>query len=166
MLNAAEKRLAEYENVTLINADYGQHDWQKNLQSPISSLQFDVIVSGYSIHHQPDERKRELYAELYDLLRPGGIFINMEHVASQSAWGERLYDELFMDAIYSYQQQQGNPQTRAEIADSFNNRPDKEANILAPVETQCDWLRDIGFKRVDCYQKLFELAVFGGTRPR
>ena len=39
-------------------------------------------------------------------------------------------------------------------------------NILPPVETQCDWLRDIGFKRVDCYQKLFELAVFGGTRPR
>jgi hypothetical protein len=33
-------------------------------------------------------------------------------------------------------------------------------------ETQCDWLRQNGFERVDCYQKLFELAVFGGVKPK
>jgi len=45
------------------------------------------------------------------------------------------------------------------------HRPDKAANILAPVETQCRWLRRIGFVEVDCYFKHFELAVFGGRRP-
>jgi hypothetical protein len=46
------------------------------------------------------------------------------------------------------------------------HRPDKEENILAPVEAQCDWLRELGFIDVDCYLKLFELAVFGGRRAR
>ncbi len=161
MLAAAEKRLAGYENATLIEADYGLKGWEE-----IVNGRFDVIVSGYSIHHQPDGRKRELYAELFSLLRPGGIFINIEHVASHSAWGESLYDELFIDTLHSHHQQNGTTQSRAQIAHDFYNRPDKEANILAPVETQCDWLRDISFEQVDCYQKLFELAVFGGVRPK
>jgi len=45
------------------------------------------------------------------------------------------------------------------------DRPDKSANILAPVETQYRWLRRIGFVEVDCYFKHFELAVFGERRP-
>jgi hypothetical protein len=45
------------------------------------------------------------------------------------------------------------------------HRPDKAANILAPVEAQCDWLREIGYEDVDCYFKVLELAVFGGRRP-
>ena len=127
--------------------------------------QFDVIVSGYSIHHQTDGRKRELYAELFNLLRPGGIFINIEHVASHSAWGKGVFDEMFIDALHLYHQQNGKSQSRTEIAHDFYNRPDKGANILAPVESQCEWLRQIGFEQVDCYQKLFELAVFGGVKP-
>ena len=34
-----------------------------------------------------------------------------------------------------------------------------------PSKQQCAWLRDIGFTDVDCYLKVFELAVFGGRRP-
>jgi hypothetical protein len=33
------------------------------------------------------------------------------------------------------------------------------------VEVQCQWLRQIGFGHVDCYLKIFELALFGGLRP-
>ena len=45
------------------------------------------------------------------------------------------------------------------------NRPDKDANILLPVEVQCDWLREIGYEEVDCYFRVYELAVFGGRHP-
>ena len=44
------------------------------------------------------------------------------------------------------------------------NRPDKDANILAPVEDQCVWLRNNGYENVDCYLKVMELAVFGGQK--
>ena len=43
-------------------------------------------------------------------------------------------------------------------------RLDRPANILAPVEDQCRWLREIGFRDVDCFWKYFELAIFGGVK--
>jgi tRNA (cmo5U34)-methyltransferase len=59
----------------------------------------------------------------------------------------------------------GGTKSRQEIADIFMNRPDREANILLSVDTQCDWLREIGYEEVDCYFRVYELAVFGGRRP-
>jgi len=52
-----------------------------------------------------------------------------------------------------------------ELSRTYLERPDKEENILAPVELQCSWLRDLGFADVDCFFRLFELALFGGRRP-
>lgn len=47
----------------------------------------------------------------------------------------------------------------------MNQRVDEVANILAPAYVQCAWLREIGYADVDCFLKVFELAVFGGRRP-
>jgi hypothetical protein len=54
--------------------------------------------------------------------------------------------------------------TRKEIEEIYYKRPDKLENILAPVETQCQWLRDVGLQDVDCFFKVFELALFGGRK--
>jgi SAM-dependent methyltransferase len=126
---------------------------------------FDAIVSGYAIHHLPDERKRSLYQEIYDLLTPGGIFINIEHVASPTPWLAAINDELFVDSLFAFHGRRQTGKSRDEVATEFYYRPDKVANILAPVSDQCDWLREIGFTDVDCFFKILELAVFGGRRP-
>ena len=96
----------------------------------------------------------------FGMLAPGGIFINVEHVASASQWVEALNDELFVDSLHMHHRES----SREEVARKYYDRPDKSANILAPVERQCEWLREIGFADVDCYLKVFELAVFGGRR--
>jgi len=173
MLDAARKRLANNNHATFVQLDYGQPGWQEaftlhNSKQPRVAFtihnSFDVIVSGYSIHHQPDARKKEVYTELYDLLTPGGIFLNIEHVASRTPWIEQQFDELFIDHLVAYAEQEKMGKSREQIAQEFYYRPDKAANILAPVEDQCNWLREIGFKHVDCYLKVFELAVFGGVK--
>jgi tRNA (cmo5U34)-methyltransferase len=143
--------------------DYGDPEWSRDMTGRVH---FDVIVSGFSIHHQPDARKREIYKELYDLLEPGGIFINIEHVKSATVWGERVYDELFVDQLFAYHKKADPHKTREEVAAEFYNRPDKAANILAPVETQLAWLREIGFTDVDCYSKTLELCLFAGRKAR
>jgi SAM-dependent methyltransferase len=159
MLAQAKQRLQSFaDRVTLAQADLYTPDWHQSQGS------FDVVLSGYCIHHLPDDRKRELYREIYNLLNPGGCFLNIEHVASPTPWVEELFNESLVDALYQWHQTQGGTDTREEVAKRFVYREDKKANILAPVETQCEWLRAIGFQQVDCFFKWYELAVFGGVK--
>jgi SAM-dependent methyltransferase len=161
MIEAACQEAAEQGGrATFIVQDFGAKDWTTVVVAP-----FDLVVSGFAIHHQPDERKRELYQEVFDLLKPGGLFLNQEHVASKSAWAGQVFDELFVDSLWSHHQKQGGTKTREVIANEYYYRPDKEANILAPLDVQCRWLEEIGFVDVDCFFKLFESALFGGRRP-
>src|SRR5690606_33919855 len=52
MLEAARQQLQEYAGqLVFANLDYADTDWVSQVQS---RAPFDAIVSGYSIHHQPD----------------------------------------------------------------------------------------------------------------
>lgn len=163
MLVQARERLAEYTSqLTFMSVDYSTSNWVEAVRS---EAPFDAVVSGYSIHHQPDSRKRTLYAELFNLLRPGGWFINVEHIAPAAALATRLFEAHIIEAHYTLEVENSGSKTRGQLAEAFHARPDKEANILAPLETQCAWLREIGYEEVDCYLRIYELAVFGGRRP-
>jgi tRNA (cmo5U34)-methyltransferase len=67
---------------------------EHDLGRPLPSLgPFDVVLSGFAIHHLPDGRKRSLFGEIHDLLRAGGVFVNLEVV--QCATPE-LHEEFNM----------------------------------------------------------------------
>jgi SAM-dependent methyltransferase len=115
-----------------------------NLNAPLPDLgTFDLVVSAFAIHHCSHERKRELYKEVFDIVEPGGVFANLEHVASPTP---RLHEE-FLERI-------GN--------DPADEDP---SNQLLDVETQLQWLREIGFVDVECFWKWRELALLAGHKP-
>lgn len=78
---------------------------------------------------------------------------------------EEAFDELFMDGMSEYQKQIGEEKDKEQLRELYNDPAHQKLNRLAPVEVQCNWLRTIGFSNVDCYMKIFELALFGGTKP-
>jgi ubiquinone/menaquinone biosynthesis C-methylase UbiE len=163
MIAAARRKNADIESrLEFVLEDFGRPRWTAAVghRAP-----FDVIVSGFSIHHQADARKRRVYEEVFRLLRPGGLFLNLEHVLPPSKRIESFFENMFVDSLYRFHQRKGSELTRDRVALDFYNRNDKAANILAPVEKQCQWLREIGYGDVDCYFKLFELALFGGRKP-
>ena len=163
MLDAARVRFGNSSADThFVLVDYANGGWPDLVAAPPLPQRYDVIVSGFSIHHQPDVVKRRIYTDIHDLLAPGGIFLNLEHVASASRWGEVQFEAYFIDALYRYHAPRG--KTRGQVAADFYHRPDKDANRLAPLELQLQWLREIGFLHVDCFFKLFELALFGGIK--
>ncbi len=163
MLAQAREALKEYAGqLIFLNLDYGEASWVEAVRG---KGPFDAIVSGYSIHHQPDERKRAIYEEIFSLLKPGGWFVNIEHVAAAAQLATDLFDNHLIDEYYAIEQASGGTRTRAEMADVYMKRPDKGANKLLAVDTQCAWLREIGYDEVDCYFRVYELAVFAGRRP-
>jgi SAM-dependent methyltransferase len=162
MIDAAKQK-ADALRAAFVIQDLGAKTWS---QSVSGHAPFDLVLSGLAIHHLPDERKKELYREISDLLKPGGMFLNLEHVSPQSEWAKQAFDDLFVDSLCSYHQRLGGTKTRDPVAKEWYHRPDKTENILASVEVQCRWLQEIGFVEVDCFFKLFQLALFGGKKPR
>jgi tRNA (cmo5U34)-methyltransferase len=134
MLDAARRRFQGDEKVQVI---------EHNLDHPLPDLgEFDVIVSSFAIHHCADDRKKKLYSEIYNALVPGGIFCNLEHVAPAS------------------------PELHARFLRKLGitEADEDPSNKLVSVETQIEWLREIGFANVGCHWKWLELALIGGTR--
>jgi SAM-dependent methyltransferase len=155
--------LGDTGHAQIVQADFSSSSWWDKLDS---SQAFDLIVSGFAIHHQENTRKRALYAEIYGRLSPGGVFLNLEHVASATPAVEAIAGDLFVDYLYAYHQIRHPERSRDEVATRYYSRPDKAENKLTPVEVQCDWLRQTGFLDVDCFFRVFELALFGGRKPK
>lgn len=161
MLEAARNNLSDMPQTCVLQADFSSPQWTDVVAS---YRPFDVVVSGFAIHHQSDVRKKQLYSEIFDFLAPAGIFLNLEHVASPSAAVGTLFDEFFVDHLHDFHAGSDHAGNRQEIADRYYRRPDKKENILAPVTEQCRWLQDLGYRDVDCFFKIFELALFGGRK--
>jgi SAM-dependent methyltransferase len=73
MLQRLTERFASDARVDII-----AHDCEHPLPAPGC----DAVVSSFAVHHLPHERKRRLYEEIWAVLDPGGVFCNLEHVAS------------------------------------------------------------------------------------
>jgi SAM-dependent methyltransferase len=136
MLALARERFASEDAIDVVAHDLGE-------PLPAEWGVFDLVVSSFAIHHVPDVRKRALYGEIHDRLRPGGTFLNLEHVASSTP-------ELHIAFL---------------AALGIDADDDDPSNILAPVGEQLAWLRNVGFAHVDCHWKWRELALLGGVRP-
>src|SRR3954447_9649633 len=76
MLEQAEARFAGDPRVSVVRHDLGD--------TVAFNGPFDVIVSGFAIHHVDDDRKRSLLGELREALAPGGLFANLEVVRSST----------------------------------------------------------------------------------
>ncbi len=123
-----------------------------------------MIISGYAIHDIENAEKKRLYTQIFELLNPNGIFLNLEHVLSPDEELEKLFRTLFDDGMFEYHKSIGDERLREEIIEKYHDPNHAALNRLAFVEEQCNWLRNLGFKHVDCYMKIFELALFGGVK--
>lgn len=103
--------------------------------------QFEVIVSGFAIHHLEDSAKRRLYAGAAAALAPGGAFANLDVVRSATpALHRRFLDEI--------------------------GRPDDDPeDRLSTIEEQLNWLGEAGLVDVDCLWRWRGFALLAGRKP-
>lgn len=133
MLSELHKLFGKDPGVTIVAHDFDQ---------PLPALgRFDAVVSSFAIHHVRHERKRALYGEIFEMLAPGGVFCNLEHLASPT------------------------PELHRAFLKALSWEDEDPSNKLLDLDTQLRWLREIGFGEVDCHWKWRELALFAGTKP-
>lgn len=125
---------------------------------------FDAIISGSAVQFSTDESRRALYCQAFNLLRPEGIFINLEYVASATRWTESESDDQLIEHIFGPQLRESPRGVRADVARAYYAGASCDSAAPAPLEVQCDWLRAIGFENVECFLKVQEMAMFGGQR--
>jgi SAM-dependent methyltransferase len=132
MLDRARRR---FDGVRLV--ELCEHD----LATPLPDFgPLDAVVSALAIHHLSHERKRFLFGEIHSLLRPGGVFVNLDLTTSPT------------------------PELHLRFREAIGRIDDDPADRLAGLGEQLDWLRDAGFDPVDCRFKWLELTLFVAAR--
>ena len=137
MLDRARRRFAGDPRVTVRRAD---------LARPMPRLEasgrFDVVVSGMAVHHLDDARKQTLTEEVADRLAPGGVFANLDVVAS------------------------GSPRHHAEFLRLIGRPEDDPEDRPAPIGLQLEWMRAAGLHDVDCLWRWRGFALLAGWAPQ
>lgn len=130
MIERARNRFVDDPRVAVVEHDLGR---------PLPDLgNFDVIVSGFAIHHLSHERKQSLFHEVAASLRPGGVFANLEVVRCAT------------------------PELQAEFYRRIGRPAGDPEDVLAGVHEQLQWMRTAELQQVDCFWRWRGFALLAG----
>jgi tRNA (cmo5U34)-methyltransferase len=126
-----------------------------DLRDQLPEGPFDAVVSALAIHHVEHADKRALFARVHEVLRPGGVFVNAEHVAGATQWLEQSYRRLWRQAC-----------TAAGAAEDEIAHAEQRMAMdrSADAATQLEWMARAGLRDCACFFKHLHFAVLAGWR--
>ena len=158
------------ERANLIEADLRESSWLQSVSVP-----FDAVISATALHWLASEQLATLYGHVAQVLRPGGIFLNADHVGSdfsliQQTW-EQHRDEMLGRQVTSgaddwngfwnaYAQALG--VNRDEIHQRLQATYERGVEQGMPLAWHFHALEASGFRSVDCFWRSDCDAVYGG----
>ncbi len=143
MIAAGQERLAQHAGrFRYVVADLAEPGWPTEAPGP-----FDVVASSRAIHHVPDDRKRELFGEIFARLRAGGWFLNFDYVRAPTDTLREIYVRA---------------QDPSNAAPSDHHQG--HHSHTSPLLGQLQMLEAIGFVDVDCFWKQLGGAIYGGRK--
>jgi len=172
LLALAANRLGRFgKRVSLICADLRTESWM-----PSAGGGFDAAISATALHWLSSENLALLYRRLAKVLKPGGLFINADHVASdcpavQEAWQQDKARRLTVE-------DHGNADTWPEFWQAYAAALGVEEKSIGswtiknweavedgmPMAWHFDRLRESGFTDVDCFWRCYGDAIYGGVK--
>jgi tRNA (cmo5U34)-methyltransferase len=155
MLVAARKRLAGAPGAVFLQATF-----QEIIAGKFPAAPFDFIGSAFAIHHLEMPEKRSLFRSLAGLLRPGGLFLNIDVTtgAPYTDWYYRLWQEWILDHVAA------TGADPAYVGVPFSAH-DKDENHYDPLEDQLAALRAAGLVDVACHFRFGLFSIYGGRKP-
>lgn len=141
MLGVAKKRFAVIDTVSYEALNY---------LNGLPCGDFDAIVSALSIHHLENDEKARLFAQIYDKLPVGGLFVNYDQFCAEQQKMNDWIDSYWENQLYN------NGLTDNDIALWKERRKlDRECSVEAEIEM----LSKCGFKTVKCVYSCLKFSV-------
>lgn len=160
---------------TAVTADLRDPAWTAALPEP----RYDAVLTATALHWLPEDRLTAVYRELRDVLRPGGVFLNADHMPDDGLPGltARLSERARVrrearwvaGAVHSWQSWWEHVSVdpvlgplMAERNAVFGSRDHTESE--PPVSWHLDALRAAGFSEVGLVWRRASDAAFAAVR--
>jgi tRNA (cmo5U34)-methyltransferase len=166
MMEQGRRELTAYEGrYTYVELDLLDGHWPVELTdrvgkgSLLAAGQPAAVITSLCVHHLPDERKKQLFAEILDFLPAGGWYFNYDPVAPPDA----AVDEAWLRA--GDRREPAAAAKRAHRTPEEQRRYENHIRYISGLDLQIGYLRLAGFEGVDVYWKQLDHVIFGGRKP-
>ncbi len=114
------------------------------------------MVSALAIHHLPDTGKRHLFSDIFKYLTPGGVFINADQIAGESAAIDQRSRQGWIKRARELKVSERDLEAALERM---------KLDLPATVGQHLAWMRESGFVEVACVYRNLIFAVLSGLKP-
>jgi tRNA (cmo5U34)-methyltransferase len=133
-LDVCRARLSDCSHLVVENADFSQIDY-----TPSS---FDLIVSSIAIHHLPSAAKRTLFARMHQWLTADGVLCIADQCAgaNEQVHSQHIRNWKLISKDAGATEQEWDMWMQHQANDDHHDT----------LEDQIEWLREAGFRHVEC----------------
>ncbi len=132
MLTLCKKRFKKYA-IETVESYFNAYEFPKN--------HFDLIVSGFSIHHCNQKEKQQIFKRIYQSLKPNGIYASSDLMINKNATEHKHLLAYWQHFVLSNYTDENKWNWLMEHYNEF----DKPDNIT----DQLNWLKEVGFKNFE-----------------
>lgn len=147
MIKIAKTKLAPYDDIEYIRADFRDLEFQE---------EYDAVVSSLALHHMSPEEQRLFYNQIFRFLKEGGVFYNADNILGSTSYLNQVYMDKWVDFMLLHH-------TREEIEEVWLPKH-REEDFPSPLHKHIQWMKDAGFTDVDVVWKYYMFGVYGGKK--
>lgn len=116
----------------------------------------DLIIMNYTLQFLDPEKRQQVLKNIYQGLRPGGVFVLSEKIKTDEPHVQGLLTELY----YDFKRRNGYSELE------ISQKREALENVLRPItpEQQVTVLREAGFTKVDMIFRWYNFASYIGIR--
>ncbi|UED84222.1 class I SAM-dependent methyltransferase [Streptomyces profundus] len=159
LLTIARGSFADHPRASFVAADLTDPDWTAALPHP----SYDAVLTATALHWLREESLRALYGRLAQLVRPGGVFLNADHMPHERAPRINAAIRAFDEARQRREKERGRadwaewwrsaaeaPELAAPTAERFRifgdpSEGDHSDGQMFSIDWHVDALREAGF---------------------
>ncbi len=145
MLEQAQQRFSGNDNISYIAADYTTYQFTET---------YDIVLSSLSIHHLTHEAKEKLYSSIFEILRPGGSFVNGDQFLGSTEESEKRNQDWWCRSVEAV--------TDSRELEQWERRTSMD--LPASLQDNMSWLNRAGFSNVDTLFKMYNFGVIVGEK--